>query len=147
MTITTQKIIMIREKTTRYNGDTQLDKPQAVADLLRAVTDMHEAAEEQLWLVCLDTKGKPVGVHLVSVGLLNQALAHPREIYKRAIANNAHRIIIAHNHPSGDITPSSMDDDLTDRIKAAGELLGIALLDHLIIGDDNHHSYKQAGRL
>lgn len=147
MMITTQKIIMVKEKTTRYDGDMTVNKPRAVADLLRAVADLHEAAEEQLWMVCLDIKCKPVGVHLVSVGLLDQALGHPREIYKRAIANNAHRIIIAHNHPSGDITPSSKDDELTVRLKAAGELLGIALFDHLIIGDDNHHSYKQAGRL
>lgn len=80
---------------------------------------------------------------MVSKGNLNSSIVHPREIFKRAVLNNAASIICMHNHPSGDPTPSQNDIDITKRIDEAGELMGIPLLDHVIIGDGTYISLKE----
>jgi DNA repair protein RadC len=84
---------------------------------------------------------------VVSVGTLTQSCGHPRELYKAAILTNAAAIILVHNHPSGDPSPSLEDAQLTARISKAGEILGIKLLDHVIIGELGHYSFANAGRL
>ncbi|MDB8545776.1 JAB domain-containing protein [Turicibacter sanguinis] len=90
---------------------------------------------EQFIIACLNTKNEPTNISVVSVGSLNKAIVHPREVFKTAILSNAASIMAFHNHPSGDTTPSDQDIQLTNRLYEAGELLGIKLLDHLIIGD------------
>ena len=90
---------------------------------------------EQFIIACLNTKNEPTGISVVAVGSLNKAIVHPREVFKTAILSNAASIIAFHNHPSGETTPSQQDIQLTNRLYEAGELLGIKLLDHLIIGD------------
>ena len=81
-------------------------------------------------------------------GSLNVSVVHPREVFKRAILQNANSIILMHNHPSGDPTPSKEDIDMTDRLIEAGELLGIRVLDHIVIGDENNYiSLKQENLL
>ena len=84
---------------------------------------------------------------MVSVGTLNKAIVHPREVFKTAILSNAASIMAFHNHPSGETTPSQQDIQLTNRLYEAGELLGIKLLDHLIIGDGTFTSLKEKGYL
>ena len=84
---------------------------------------------------------------MVSVGTLNKASVHPREVFKTAILSNAASIMAFHNHPSGETTPSQQDIQLTNRLYEAGELLGIKLLDHLIIGDGTFTSLKEKGYL
>jgi DNA repair protein RadC len=78
----------------------------------------------------------------VSIGTLDSALIHPREIFKPAFIHSAHSIIIAHNHPSGDTTPSAEDDNITEQLDEAGELLKIELLDHVVIGVNEWYSYS-----
>ena len=95
----------------------------------------------------MDSKGKVVGVHEVSHGDLNSAPVHPREVFKRALLNNASSIIVSHNHPSGDPTPSDCDRILTERLVEAGKLIGIAVLDHIILGDDIYHSFAGSNEL
>ena len=90
---------------------------------------------EQFIIACLNTKNEPTNISVVSVGTLNKAIVHPRELFKTAILSNAASIMAFHNHPSGDTEPSQQDIQLTNRLYEAGELLGIKLLDHLIIGD------------
>ena len=90
---------------------------------------------EQFIIACLNTKNEPINISVVSVGTLNKAIVHPREVFKTAILSNAASIMAFHNHPSGETTPSQQDIQLTSRLYEAGELLGIKLLDHLIIGD------------
>ena len=90
---------------------------------------------EQFIIACLNTKNEPTNITVVSVGSLNKAIVHPREVFKTAILSNAASIMAFHNHPSGETTPSQQDIQLTNRLYEAGELLGIKLLDHLIIGD------------
>ena len=86
-------------------------------------------------IACLDTKNEPTNISVVSVGTLNKAIVHRREVFKTAILSNAASIVAYHNHPSNDTGPSQQDIQLTHRLVEAGELLGIKLLDHLIIGD------------
>ena len=84
----------------------------------------------------LDTKNKVISAEVVTVGTLNASLIHPREVFKAAIVNNAASVLLMHNHPSGDPTPSPQDWEATRSLVAAGQLLGIAVVDHVIVGDD-----------
>ena len=102
---------------------------------------------EQFIIACLNTKNEPTNISVVSVGTLNKAIVHPREVFKTAILSNAASIMAFHNHPSGDTVPSQQDIQLTNRLYEAGELLGIKLLDHLIIGDGTFTSLKEKGYL
>jgi len=103
---------------------------------------------EQMTVVYLGTKNQPLGKSIVSVGSLNNSIIHPREVFKGALLSNACSIVLVHNHPSGDCTPSLEDDVITERIKAAGQLLGIKLLDHVIVGpDDCYYSYTDEGKV
>ncbi len=96
--------------------------------------------------MCLNTKNNVVAVHRCHVGALNASLVHPREVFKSAILNNAASVIVAHQHPSGDITPSMEDINVTKRLVEAGKLLGIEVLDHLVVNSDNSFtSLKERG--
>ncbi|WP_442600447.1 JAB domain-containing protein [Neobacillus sp. D3-1R] len=104
-----------------------------------------DSDREIMALVCLNTKNKITGLHTISVGSLNSSIVHPRECFKLAIANNSASIIVFHNHPSNDCTPSREDIEVTKRLKEAGQILGVELLDHLIVGETNHYSMKEHG--
>jgi len=93
---------------------------------------------EQFIVCCLDAKHEVRAVNIVSVGSLTQAVIHPREVFKPAILANAHAVILAHNHPSGDPTPSDEDRAITERLQLAGDLLGIKVLDSLVFGDSSY---------
>ena len=88
----------------------------------------------------LNGKNGVRSVETISIGTLNSALIHPREVFKGALLANAHAIICGHNHPSGDLTPSSEDEQIMKRLKDAGELLGVALIDFLIVSGDRYRS-------
>ncbi len=103
--------------------------------------------EEQELLICmmLDTKNHLLGDEMIFKGTVNSSLANPREIFLSAVSYHAVGILLVHNHPSGDCTPSQADVDFTQRVKEAGELLGIPLLDHIIIGDCKYLSFREQG--
>ena len=92
---------------------------------------------EEFGVVTLDTKNKVTGYCRVSIGTLEASLVHPREVLKPAILNSASSIILVHNHPSGDPTPSRQDLQVTDAMKDAGKILGIDVLDHIVIGENS----------
>lgn len=96
---------------------------------------------EQFVICGLDAKHRIIGLNIVSVGSLTLSIVHPREVFKPLILMNACAAICAHNHPSGDPDPSSEDRVLTARLRQAGELLGINLLDHIILGDERTYSF------
>jgi DNA repair protein RadC len=105
-----------------------------------------EGLDREQFVVCgLDAKLAPIGINVVSIGSLTLSIVHPREVFKALILMNASVCIAAHNHPSGDVTPSQEDQVLTKRLREAGELLGITLLDHLILGDHRHYSFADQG--
>lgn len=95
--------------------------------------------------VYLNTKNKITGLEIIGIGSLNSAIMHPREVFKGAILHNASSIILFHNHPSGDSSPSQEDIKVTQRLYDAGNLLGIELLDHVILGDPFDYSLKESG--
>ncbi len=110
----------------------QLDCPEAVADLLREENRLHDV--EHFQVVLLNTRRRLIRVETVSRGTLDSLLVHPREVFRSAIAANASALILAHNHPSGDPTPSDADIRVTRDLIRAGQLLKIDVLDHIILG-------------
>ena len=135
------KIMMVRDSSSRYEGT--MGSPDEVTRWANMALNMGQLAEEEFWMICLDTKNNVCGVHMVSRGNLNSSIVHPREVFKRALINNAASIIVLHNHPSGNPLPSQNDIDVTRRLKEAGELMGIPLMDHIIIADTQHISMKE----
>jgi len=102
---------------------------------------------EQFGIVLLDTKHRLLQVKLVSTGSLDSTVAHPREVFREAIAARAAAIVLFHNHPSGDPRPSADDVALTVRLAEAGAVVGIDVLDHLILADQRYYSFTEAGQL
>lgn len=123
-----------------YDGSDKLSTVESVVRMLRDVFQMHRMTEEHVYLLCFNAKMRPLGVFEVSSGGASQAYLSPREIFQRALLCNATLIIIAHNHPSGDPEPSREDQQINERIKAAGELIGIPLADSIIIGEERYFS-------
>jgi len=114
-----------------------LREPEQTANFVRPIIEAATDANsrEAFCVVCLDTKNKPIGIpRIVAVGLLDSTPVHPREVFRVAIVESAASVIVAHNHPSGDPTPSREDIDITRRLVEAARILGIRLVDHLIIG-------------
>src|SRR5699024_6145055 len=98
------------------------------------------------FVMSLNTKNNVIAVHRCHVGALNSSLVHPREVFNSAILTNASSVMLAHQHPSGDITPSIEDINVTKRLVEAGKLLGIEVLDHLVVNSDNSFtSLKEKG--
>jgi DNA repair protein RadC len=107
------------------------------SDVYNQLKDIKDADREILIQFNLDTKNRIISRDIILIGILDRLLVHPRSIFRSAIINNAKSIIIAHNHPSGDPTPSKEDIRFTKRIYEAGELLGIELLDSIVVGKNN----------
>lgn len=103
--------------------------------------------QERLVVALLDTRCRLIYDRVLTVGTINASLITPREVFVEALKHNAVAIVILHNHPSGDPTPSSNDLAVTRRIKDSGDLLGIRLIDHIIIGDNRYTSLKEKGIL
>ncbi len=122
-----------------------LTSPELAANLLMERMRYHD--KEHFEALLLDTRNRLIAIRSVSIGSLSSNVAHPREVFHEAVAHSAASIIVAHNHPSGDPTPSKEDEALTRRLVQAGEILGIAVLDHLIIGDGRWVSMKAQGRM
>ena len=119
----------------------KISSPNDIAKIL--MKDMVFLKQEVLKLVMLDTKNNIIGLKDVFVGSLNTSIVHPREIFKEALKRSSSSIIVCHNHPSGDPTPSKEDIDITIRLKECGKIIGIDLLDHLIIGKNRYVSLKE----
>ncbi len=102
---------------------------------------------EQFGIVLLDTKHRVLKTALLSIGTLDASLVHPREVFREAAGGGAAAIVLFHNHPSGDPTPSGEDVTLTARLVEAGQLMGIEVIDHLVLADARYCSFKEMGRL
>lgn len=119
----------------------KVTSPEILAELL--MQEMRYLSKEHFKIAILDTKNQILTIENISVGTLNASIVHPRDVFKVAIKKNANSIILIHNHPSGDTTPSNEDINITNRLIDAGNLIGIKVLDHIIIGDNKYLSFKE----
>lgn len=134
---------MVREDSILY-ANRKISSPNEAVDLLRSL--LEDCDREKLIVCCLNLKNEPTDISTVSVGSLNSSIVHPREVFKIAIMSNSASIIVAHNHPSGNVEPSKEDINITKRIKESGKILGIEMIDHIIIGSNNNYkSLKEEG--
>lgn len=138
------RLQVVREGPGLY-GVCKFAEPQEAAEMMRPLLS---AADRELFLVMsVNTRMKPMAVEIVSVGTLNTCLVEMREVFKHAILNNAAGVVCFHNHPSGDAEPSKEDRLITQRLKAAGDLLGIPLVDHIIVTEEQYYSFKEQEKL
>jgi DNA repair protein RadC len=129
----------------RLAARVQITSPRSVAEYL--IPRYGNRPVEQFGVVLLDTKRRILRTTVLSVGTLDASIVHPREIFREATAGGAAAIVLFHNHPSGDPEPSREDTRLTERLVAAGVLMGIDVLDHIILGDARYYSYREKGSL
>lgn len=121
-----------------------IKRPQDVAELMKNLT---KKDREHFICIHLNTRNMVVGIEVIAIGILNACTVHPREVFKAAILNSASGIILVHNHPSGDCNPSEDDMKLTKRLVESGEMLGIEVIDHVIIGHEEFISMKDKNLL
>lgn len=118
-----------------------VDKPRILSDWLNQWIGFSQ--QEHFIVVFLDNKNAIIKHKVMFIGTMNSAVVHPREVYREAISIGSSKIICAHNHPSGDITPSQEDIHMTRRLKEVGDLMQIPLLDHIIVGKNNYLSFRE----
>ena len=112
------------------------------------IREFADLDREVFMILNLDTACRPINLNVVSMGTLNEAMVHPREVFKASILSNANSVICIHNHPGGDVTPSDPDIAVTNRLTECGKILGIEVVDHLIIGGDSgsYFSFQESSR-
>lgn len=135
------RVCMVRDATRPAREKPAIIRP---SDVLPWLADIRRSDREHFVCFHLNIRNVVLSMETVSIGTLNASLVHPREVLKAAILSNAASIILAHNHPSGDVAPSSDDIELTKRMVKAGEIMGIEVLDHIIVGSERHLSMKEA---
>ena len=133
---------LVKEKTVFYEAE-KISKPKEFAELMQKVLFMNKLAEEYCYMIALNNRNRVLGVFFISKGTVSHSLIGSREVFMRALVIGAAHIILCHNHPSGDCFPSKDDILLTKRFKEAGELLGIPLSDHIIVGEDKYFSFYE----
>ncbi len=142
--IETLRVSVVRERSPlTYSLACPTNAPKVARELIG-----HDLDREVFGILVVDTRNRVTAMHIVSVGSLDGSLVHPRDVFKVAIVDCAAAIILFHNHPSGDPSPSREDTELTQRLREAGRILGIEVLDHLVLGDDGRYfSFKERGLL
>lgn len=138
MKIFKNRLIMVKEKDIEYD---YVKSTESVYNFLKYKLELNQEPEEVVVMLALDNKLNIVSYCDVARGDLSKSFLNPREVYKRALVSNAKSVIIAHNHPSGDSTPSLEDETITKILKEAGDIIGIQLLDHIIVGDKDYYSF------
>lgn len=126
---------LVKEVSVNYPRYNSLGNPEDIAEMMNDIFHANKQTEEVCHIICLNQKMKVQGIFEVSRGTVNSSCLNPREIFMKALLCGAVGIIVTHNHPSGDVSPSTEDINVTKRIKQAGEIIGIGLLDHIIIGE------------
>lgn len=149
-------IIRVRELTVKYTvkrvavtEPTHVGRTLNTADAAAALLmqKLQDEPSEVFAILCLDLKFRLIAYHEVSRGTMDATHAHPREVFRAALLANAATVILAHNHPSGDPDPSALDFQMTRRLREAGEVLGIRVHDHIIVGEGTYYSFRAASHL
>lgn len=131
-----------RLKVYKYMGRRQAKRLLKTADILPLLSDIATHRQEHFIVLSLDSGRRLITKRVVFIGTISAVLAHPREVYAGAIADMAAGIVVAHNHPSGDPTPSEQDITTTQQLIAAGQILSVKLYDHIIVADRRHYSFR-----
>ena len=124
------------------------DRPQNAADYWRLHIESHplyDADRECFVVLLLNAKLRIRGHHFLSTGLLDECAVHPRDVFRAAVISAAYGVVLMHNHPSGEPIPSAADCSMTRRLASAGEILGIIVMDHVIVGHGRHCSLRETG--
>jgi DNA repair protein RadC len=120
-----------------------VSKPEDIAGIVRDF--LYHKRQEYFLTVTLDGSGHVIAIRIVTIGLLNHSLVHPREVFRDAILDTAASIICVHNHPSGSLEPSAQDIAITQQLVEAGRTIGISIIDHIIVAKDSHCSFRERG--
>lgn len=140
------KAVLEKELSVNYPElDRKMNSPEKVVMLARNFLHLHEQTEEYLYMICMNVKLELTSVFELSHGNVNSSIVSVREMFQKALLANAVNIIVMHNHPSGDPTPSREDIQVTKRMVDAGDLLGVQVLDHIIVGRPGYSSLKDKG--
>lgn len=142
----TQKVVLEKECSINYPElDRKMNSPEKAASLGKGYLRMHELPEEYMYMLCMNNKLELISVFEISHGNVNSSIVSCREVFQKALLANAVSIILMHNHPSGDPSPSREDVEVTKKLVESGKLLNVQVLDHLIIGLPNYISLKEKG--
>jgi len=135
------QILSVLELTKRFNSETsEILVPE---DIFKLCADIRDSKKEHFVAFYLDTQNRLIERQIISIGTLNASLVHPREVFEPAVTHHSASIIVAHNHPSGNLEPSPEDREITKRLKESGEILGIELSDHIIVSKSGYFSFRQ----
>ncbi len=133
---------LVKNKVIDYAGEENLDEPTKVYRLLRDVFQMDKQTEEYLYMLCMSGASRLLGVFELTHGTVNLTFVNNREIFQKALLCNASSIIIAHNHPSGQVKPSTQDFSVYRQVRQAADLMGIPLVDSIIVGETYYSFYE-----
>ena len=144
------KFLTLYKKPGKQHKDIKgiITSPEMAIQILKRGTDICERPEEHFYVMYLDVRKRCIALHHVSIGGLTGAMVHPSDVFKVALLVNAHGMILCHNHPSGDPSPSTADMEATQRFVDLGRMMGISVVDHIIFGDEDRVlSFKEKGYL
>lgn len=142
-----KRVVLEKEVSMNYpNLSYIIRSPEDVVTIGKEFMRIHEEPEEYMYMICMNTKNRVIGVFEISHGNVNSSIVGVREIFQKALLANAVSIILMHNHPSGDPSPSREDIEVTRRIVEGGKILGIQVLDHIVVGD-TYASLKEKGHM
>lgn len=138
--------VLVKDSGVNYDID-KLEKPDHIVDMLNVLYNLNHTAEEYLYLLTFNTKGRLLGLFEVSHGTVNYTIIGMREVFVRIFLVGATSFAVVHNHPSGDPDPSNEDHAFTNRFKEAAKIMGISFLDHIIISENNYYSFKECSQI
>lgn len=138
-----RKPVLVKKNSEFSDADEFLNSPSKIAQMFRVGCNAEYLPEEHIWMLALNVKCKPIGMFEVAHGTNRNCMTSPRELFVRACVSGCDCIVVVHNHPNGICTPSEEDDLVTKRLVGAGELLGIPVVDHVIIGENSYYSYAE----
>ena len=141
-----QKVVLEKEiSINRPDMERKMSSPERIVKVAKHVLEMDKAPDEYMYMLCMNTKLNLTGIFEISHGTVSSSIVGTREVFQKALLANAVCIIMIHNHPSGDPTPSREDIQVTKRLVDAGNILGVQVLDHIIIGRPGYISLKERG--
>ena len=139
------KTIVVKEKEYEYK-DSIGNSPDKIVDMMNELFRLDRMAEEYAYLICMNNKGRIIGLFEIAHGTVDSAIVSSRDVFMKALLIGATNIAVVHNHPSGDTTPSRQDDEVFKRLKSASEILTVKLTDYLIVGRGEYVSYHELGK-